>query len=94
MSAIVLYRIDQAKRMHRFYRLDLQPDLFGQWCLMREWGRIGSTGQTRTVPFPSPQEAQASLDSQRRAKERRGYSLNCQNQPAHGIPDNRDVSGL
>src|SRR5947208_15669181 len=25
--------------------MDVQPDLFGQWCLMREWGRIGSTGR-------------------------------------------------
>jgi predicted DNA-binding WGR domain protein len=53
MTAAILYRIDPAKRMHRFYRTDVQPDLFGQWCLMREWGRIGSTGQTRNVPFPT-----------------------------------------
>ena len=32
------------KRMHRYYRMDVRPDLFGQWCLMREWERIGSTG--------------------------------------------------
>jgi predicted DNA-binding WGR domain protein len=73
MTAIILYRIDASKRMHRFYRLDVQPDLFGQWCLMREWGRIGSTGQVRIVPFPTAQEAQAALDKQRRVKERRGY---------------------
>lgn len=73
MSAIILYRIDSAKHMYRFYRLDVQPDLFGQWCLMREWGRIGSTGQTRSAPFPTPHEAQAALDRHRRVKERRGY---------------------
>ncbi|MGH9696205.1 MAG: WGR domain-containing protein [Bryobacteraceae bacterium] len=22
----------------------MQPDLFGNWCLVREWGRIGSAG--------------------------------------------------
>lgn len=74
MTATVLYRIDQAKHMHRFYRLDVQPDLFGQWCLMREWGRIGSTGQTRSLPFPSPEAAAAALDKQRRVKERRRYT--------------------
>ena len=74
MNAIVLYRIDPAKRMHRFYRLDVQPDLFGQWCFMREWGRISSTGQTRSVPFATPAEAQAALNKQRHAKERRGYT--------------------
>jgi predicted DNA-binding WGR domain protein len=73
MSAIVLYRIDASNRMHRFYRMDAQPDLFGHWCLMREWGRIGSTGQTRSLPFPTPQQAEAALHKQRRAKERRGY---------------------
>jgi predicted DNA-binding WGR domain protein len=74
MTAIVLYRIDTSRHMHRFYRLDVQPDLFGQWCLMREWGRIGSTGQTRSIPFPTSPEAQAALDKQRRVKERRGYA--------------------
>jgi predicted DNA-binding WGR domain protein len=73
MSAVVLYRIDPGKRMHRSYRLDVQQDLFGQWCLMRQWGRIGATGRERSIPFPTPADAQAALDKQRRAKERRGY---------------------
>jgi predicted DNA-binding WGR domain protein len=33
MSAIILHRTDPAKNMRRFYRLDVQLDLFGQWCL-------------------------------------------------------------
>jgi predicted DNA-binding WGR domain protein len=74
MTATILYRIDRAKNMHRFYRLDVQPDLFGQWCLMREWGRIGSSGQMRSAPFPTRPEAQTALDWQRRVKERRGYA--------------------
>ena len=73
MTATVLYRIDASKHMHRFYRLDVQPDLFGQWCLMREWGRIGTTGRERSIPFPTPTAAHAALDKQRRVKERRGY---------------------
>jgi predicted DNA-binding WGR domain protein len=71
MTATV-HRIDPAKRMHRFYRLDLQLDLFGQWCLMREWGRIGTAGRERSIPFPTCQQAQDALDKQRRVKERRG----------------------
>jgi predicted DNA-binding WGR domain protein len=73
MNAVILYRIDDSQRMHRYYRMDVQPDLFGQWCLMREWGRIGSTGQTRSVPFPALQDAEAALKQQRILKERRGY---------------------
>jgi predicted DNA-binding WGR domain protein len=29
MTAILLHRIDPAKNMHRFYGLDVRPDLFG-----------------------------------------------------------------
>lgn len=74
MNPVVLYRIDPAKRMHRYYRMEIQRDLFGEWCLMREWGRIGSSGQTRSIPFFTPRDAEAALDRQRAAKERRGYS--------------------
>ena len=36
MTAVILYRSDSARNMHRYYRIEVQPDLFGQWCLMRE----------------------------------------------------------
>jgi predicted DNA-binding WGR domain protein len=42
MTAIILHRVDPAKNMRRFYRLDVQRDLFGQWCLIREWGSSAS----------------------------------------------------
>ncbi len=73
MNTVILYRIDPARRMHRYYRMDVLRDLFGQWCLIREWGRIGNSGQTRSLPFPTPHEAEAALDRHRRMKERRGY---------------------
>jgi predicted DNA-binding WGR domain protein len=63
-----------ARNMRRFYLLDVQPDLFRRWCLIREWGRIGQSGQVRTVPFPTEGHAQAALDRQRQAKGRHGYS--------------------
>jgi predicted DNA-binding WGR domain protein len=75
MSAITLHRTDAARNMHRYYRLDVQPDLFGEWCFVREWGRIGRPGQMRSVPYPTEQEAHAALARQRRVKERRGYLL-------------------
>jgi predicted DNA-binding WGR domain protein len=37
MSATTLQRSDPAKNMRLFYRLDVQPDLFGQWCFILEW---------------------------------------------------------
>jgi predicted DNA-binding WGR domain protein len=48
MNPVILYRIDSTRRMHRFYRMEIQPDLFGEWCLMREWGRIRRSGQMRS----------------------------------------------
>jgi predicted DNA-binding WGR domain protein len=75
MTAVTLYRVDAAKNMHRFYRLEVQPDLFGAWCLMHEWGRIGTTGRGYSIPFPTPQEARAALSKQRRVKEQRGYRV-------------------
>ena len=74
MTAVSLHRTDPARRMRRFYLLDVQPDLFGEWSFIREWGRIGQAGQTRTVLFPTPAEAQAALARQRRRKERKGYA--------------------
>ena len=72
MSATVLHRIDPGKRMSRFYRLDVQPDLFGQWCFIREWGRIGRRGQVMTFSFSTKAEAVVARDTLLRAKERRG----------------------
>ena len=74
MSALTLHRIDPERNMKRFYRLDVQPDLFGLWLFIREWGRIGRAGQTREIAFPTIDEAHTALERQRRAKERRGYT--------------------
>ncbi len=50
MCALTLHRIDAARNMARFYRLDIQPNLFGGVSLMKEWGRIGSRGR---ITYPS-----------------------------------------
>lgn len=73
MSAITLTRKDATRNLYRFYRLDVQPDLFGDWCLVKGWGRIGCPGKVRFTPFPTAPEAQAALERQRRAKTQRGY---------------------
>jgi predicted DNA-binding WGR domain protein len=53
MSAVTLRRIEPARNMARFYAMDVQPELFGMWCFMREWGQIGRAGQMRIVPYPN-----------------------------------------
>jgi predicted DNA-binding WGR domain protein len=42
---IHLTRTDPDRNMARFYTMTLQPTLFGEWALLREWGRIGSAGR-------------------------------------------------
>lgn len=52
-SDLTLTRSDPARNMHRYYRLDVQPDLFGMWCFVREWGRIAAPdrcGKSPTLP--------------------------------------------
>jgi predicted DNA-binding WGR domain protein len=53
MSEAVVRRMDPGRNMARFYRMDIQADLFGEWCFVREWGRIGQAGQTRQAVYPS-----------------------------------------
>jgi predicted DNA-binding WGR domain protein len=59
--------------MRRFYRLEVAPDLFGRWCLVAEWGRIGGGGRLRSTVFDDMAQAMEALARQRRLKERRGY---------------------
>ena len=73
MHSLTLYRIDPGRNMSRFYHLDIQPDLFGNECVVREWERIGRAGQTRIVPYPTITEAQSSCEKQRTAKGKKGY---------------------
>jgi predicted DNA-binding WGR domain protein len=65
MTSVTLVRFNAEKRMSRFYLLDVQPDLFGQWSFIREWGRIGSPGQVRAVTYPTEREASAALARKR-----------------------------
>ena len=73
MTNITLYRIDPDRNMRRYYRLDVEPDLFGHWLLTRQWGRIGSRGQMRVSSFASRDDAECAFAQKRRAKEHRGY---------------------
>ena len=68
-----LERRDPAKRMLRFYTLQILPNLFGEWGLLRAWGRIGRGGQLRVEWFTTQQEAVKAMQVLERAKRKRGY---------------------
>ena len=44
MNSIELRRLDPARNMFRFYLLAIEPDLFGGFRLLKQWGRIGGRG--------------------------------------------------
>ena len=71
---IYLERHDPKKNLYRFYRLSLEKNLFGEWSLMREWGRIGRPSQQKIEIHTTEQDAQASMARKERQKQRKGYA--------------------
>ncbi|MCP1201002.1 WGR domain-containing protein [Notoacmeibacter sp. MSK16QG-6] len=68
-----LRRIDPTQNMRRFYSLSVQPTLFGGASLIRDWGRIGTRGQTMMETFDTADDADLAFDRLERSKRRRGY---------------------
>ena len=70
---LVLHRIDPDRGVARFYSLMVERDLFGTIRLIRNWGRIGTTGQELVEVFADEIEAGEALEMLAREKRRRGY---------------------
>jgi predicted DNA-binding WGR domain protein len=75
MSPVRLEKCVPEKNQQRFYLLRLAPTLFGEWSLIREWGRIGQQGRIVLDTFDTPDEAEAALEAKKAKKQRRGYYL-------------------
>lgn len=72
--ALMLRRVDASRNMSRFWYARLQPSLFEEVLLVRNWGRIGSRGQERSYWFSTKQAALAAFEKITAAKRRRGYA--------------------
>jgi predicted DNA-binding WGR domain protein len=72
-TAVRLIRCTPARNENRFYVMTATPTLFGDWTLIREWGRRGSPGRLRHDPHRSVGEAISALLTLQRQKLRRGY---------------------
>lgn len=68
-----LRRVDPVRNMARYYTLSIEPTLFGDAALVRQWGRIGTRGQFKINLFNNTKSAEAALLRLRAIKERRGY---------------------
>ena len=68
-----LTRMTQSSNLRRYYRLEIVRGLFGDWGLVRNWERIGSSGQVRTDWFGTEIEAKDARFKLHMAKAKRGY---------------------
>jgi predicted DNA-binding WGR domain protein len=81
MIIAYLERHHDEKNMHRFYRLTLCPTLFGQYALIREWGRcsdkpsFGKRGQRKEDWFDQETQAHQAAEKLKLQKCRKGYQL-------------------
>lgn len=73
MAHIYLQRHDAAHNVHRFYALWVLPGIFGEWALVREWGRVGSPGTVRKTWFATEAEALQAEEKFYLAKRKKGY---------------------
>ena len=72
-TEVFLRRIEPATNKWRFYHLTIESGLFGDWCLVRRWGRIGTGGQLKLDWFASAGEAHDALAVLAQSKRKRGY---------------------
>jgi len=61
-TAVRLTKVVLEDNQRRFYLMRTTPTLFGEWSLLREWGRIGSPGRLRLETHGSMGAASPGLD--------------------------------
>nr|WP_244625258.1 WGR domain-containing protein [Rhizobium daejeonense] len=71
---LYLERTSKAKNIARFYSISIEPNLFGDPCLTRRWGRIGTMGQRMVHHCGAEKEAVVRFLELLRQKRARGYS--------------------
>lgn len=74
MSTVYMERSDPTRNLARFYQVEIHPTLFGEWAVIRRWGRIGTYGNMRQDCFASLSEARDSHSLRVANKHRRGYT--------------------
>jgi predicted DNA-binding WGR domain protein len=75
LNVLVLERCDPSQNIWRFYVQRIEPSLFGDLTVVREWGRIGRRGRQRIDIHQTEDRAAEALASWLRRKQRRGYQV-------------------
>ena len=73
MELAYLEKVDPSRRMMRFYAIWIAPTLFGEWAMVREWGRVGSPGRLRESWFETEKIANQAAINLKKRKQARGY---------------------
>jgi predicted DNA-binding WGR domain protein len=68
-----LIRTDAARNIDRVYVVDDHQTLFGEWAVLREWGRRGSPGTLRVDSYRRQEEAQSAEQRTIKRRLQRGY---------------------
>ncbi|SDR64165.1 WGR domain-containing protein, predicted DNA-binding domain in MolR [Rhizobiales bacterium GAS113] len=75
LQMLVLERRDESCNMARYYVLSVEPTLFGDVALVRQWGRIGSLGRRRLDLHADDEAAGEALETWLARKVSRGYQI-------------------
>jgi predicted DNA-binding WGR domain protein len=78
-----LTRTDPTRNINRFYVVDVTPTLFGDWAVLREWGRRGSPGTMRLSSYRWREEAQSAEQRTIKRRLQRGYARSDVNGRGH-----------
>jgi len=73
MAAVYMERSDHTRNLARFYQVEIQRTLFGDWAVISRWGRIGTYGRMRQDWFSSLPDAETAQHRRVARKRRRGY---------------------
>lgn len=72
---IRLEKFNHNRKQKRYYALRLNQTLFGEWCLVREWGVIGGTAQEKRDYLTEAPAAEKELERLKAAKLKGGYAV-------------------
>src|SRR5215471_12670810 len=68
-----LTRTDPTRNINRFYVVQVLPTLFGDWTVLREWGRRGSPGTMRLSSYQRRNEAETAAQHTIKRRLQHGY---------------------
>jgi predicted DNA-binding WGR domain protein len=74
VQLLVLERVEGAEHMARYYVLSIEPTLFGDAALVREWGRIGHGRKRRLDLYADNRQAAVALTIWLARKMKRSYA--------------------